>query len=326
MKYAEPNITPQDIMWVDRVLSSKWLTQGGAAQELESRIASYVGAKYAVSFNSATSALFAAYTAVFEPGERVWIPPVTFVATANAAVNAGLDPAFCDFQSGKNVVPVHLGGRYTAASGERVVEDAAHALGSSGPTGKIGSCGDSDICVFSTHAIKNVTTGEGGVAMTNSKKWRDAMVLLREHGRRKGKAVIAGWNFRMSDIQAALGISQMNRIDHMKERRQEIERIYRKGLAGVIEMQPEAPYDTFHHLFVVFTPRRKGLQRHLQRHGIQTAIHYPLVYSHPAHKEAYHVNCDMGERWAKRCLSLPMHNNLKDEDVRMVIEEVKRWK
>ena len=326
MKYASPHITPGDIVWVDRALSSGTLARGPLAEEFEKQIAAYVGAKYAVSFNSASSALFAAYTAVFPPGENVVMPPVTFVATANAAVNAQLTPVFSDNLWGKNVVPVHMAGRWCEFSGKRVVEYAAHALGSYGPDGKIGNCKKSDICVFSTHAIKNITTGEGGVATTNDRRMSENMHILRENGRKKGKCVVPGWNLRMSEIHAALGISQLERIEKAKQRRQILFSMYLHDLNGIVDVPKPFEYETFPHLFVIHTPRRDRLKKHLAKAGIETAINYPLVYEQPAYKYSEHYMSEAGAEWAKTCLSLPLHNNLKDGDVLEVCHEVKRWR
>lgn len=327
MKYAAPHITSGDIVWVQRAMSTGWLTQGPLVTKFEQMVAAYVGAKYAVAFNSATSALFSAYTSVFPPGERVTMPAITFVATANAAVNAQLDPVFTgDTVVGENCAVVHLAGRWCDFVGRRVVEDAAHAFGSSGPDGKIGNCKRSDVCVFSTHAIKNITTGEGGIATTNSKRHRDNMLMMRNHGRNGKKCIFPGWNFRMTEMQAALGISQIERVDRYSARRAEIFDQYREGLMGLVELPEIAEYPTFWHLFIIKTAKRDRLQRFLAKNGVETAVNYPTVYSQPAYRKAERYLVADAEDHAKRCLSLPMHNNLKDEDVRRVIELVKEWK
>jgi dTDP-4-amino-4,6-dideoxygalactose transaminase len=326
LKYGAPHVTATDITWVDRALSSGTLSQGPLVETFEKGVAGYVGAKYACAFNSATSALFAAYTAVFPPGENVVIPPVTFVATANAAVNAQLTPVFSDNLWGKNVVPVHMAGRWCEFSGKRVVEDAAHALGSYGPDGKIGNCKHSDITVFSTHAIKNITTGEGGVAATNSRRMLENMQILRDNGRKRGKCVVPGWNLRMSEMQAALGISQLERIEKTKERRHELFSMYLHGLNGIVDLPKPFEYETFPHLFVIHTGRRDRLKKHLAKVEIETAINYPLVYEQPAYKYSEHYSSYKGAEWARTCLSLPLHNNLKDGDVLKVCHEVKRWR
>jgi dTDP-4-amino-4,6-dideoxygalactose transaminase len=326
IKYAEPNITPGDIVWVDRVLSSGWLAQGPVVEAFEREVAAYVGAKYACAFNSGSSALFAAYTAAFPPGETVVMPGVTFVATANAAVNAQLDPVFSDNLFGRNVVPVHMAGRWSEFSGKRVVEDAAHALGSFGPDGKIGNCKKSDICVFSTHAIKNITTGEGGVATTNDRRMLENMRILRDNGRKRGKCVVPGWNLRMSEIQAGLGISQLSRIDKARERRMELYELYRTELNGVVGLPKPFRYQTFPHLFVIHDGHRDRLKKHLAKAGIQTAINYPLVYEQPAYRKSEHYMDKVGAEWARTCLSIPLHNSLKDSDVLTVCREIKRWR
>lgn len=143
--------------------------------------------------------------------------------------------------------------------------------------------------------------------------------------------MIPGWNFRMTDIQAALGVSQLGagsfkRFEEAKERRHAIAAEYTRELASIVETPGPWSYDTFLHLYRVFTKKRDSLQRHLAKREIQTAIHYPLVYSQPAFRKSRRFNTELAEDEAKTCLSLPLHNNLTDEDVATVIKAVKEWK
>jgi dTDP-4-amino-4,6-dideoxygalactose transaminase len=225
IRYASPHITGDDMRAVVDVMRSLDLTQGKEVPRFEREVGKYVKAKHVVAFNSATSALYASYKALgMGMGTEVVTTPISYVATANAAKLLGANVYFQDRQvlTGRFVVPVHYSGRPVPFYGETVVEDASHTLGSYVDGWPVGSCRESDICVFSTHAIKNITTGEGGLATTNDGALADSLRQFRSHGWHSGRLRQPGLNLRMTDMQAALGRSQLKRIDSMRDQIQEV--------------------------------------------------------------------------------------------------------
>lgn len=332
IKYAAPHILPDDVRAVVNVMYSGWLTQGEEVPKFEKEVAKYVGAKYAVAFNSATSALLAGYKAVgMGEGTEVVTTPLSYVATANVMALLGARIFFQDQEvlTGEFVVPVHFSGRPYRFYGERVVEDASHALGSVDGGTHIGSCKHSMVCVFSTHAIKNITTGEGGIATTNSPDLADYLRALRSHGFYKDGLRFPGYNFRMTEIQAALGRSQLKRIDSMRDQRQKIVDRYNRELAGYVKTPEPRDEPTFWHLYQTHLKnktQRDKLAAYLKRHGIQTRVHYKPIYLEQWYQdEGWQKGlCPKAEQhWATE-LSLPLHNNLTVDDVEKVIDCVKR--
>jgi dTDP-4-amino-4,6-dideoxygalactose transaminase len=332
IKYAAPHILPDDVRAVVNVMYSGWLTQGEEVPKFEKEVAKYVGAKYAVAFNSATSALYASYKAVgMGEGTEVVTTPLSYVATANAMALLGARIFFQDHEclTGEFVVPVHFSGRPYKFYGERVVEDACHALGSVIDGKKVGSCARSSVCVFSTHAIKNVVTGEGGISTTNSADLADFLRAFRSHGFYKDGLRFPGFNFRMTEFQAALGRSQLKRIDSMRDQRQQIVDHYNEELAGYVKTPEPRDEPTFWHLYEIHLKgktQRDKLAAYLKRHGIQTRVHYKPIYLEQWYQEEGWQKglCPKAEQhWATE-LSLPLHNNLTVDDVDKVIDCVKR--
>ncbi len=278
--YGRQDISDDDIRAVVDVLRSDFLTQGPAVPAFEARMAALCGCRHAIAANSATSALHLACLALgIGPGDRVWTSPITFVASANAALYCGAGVDFVDIDARsynmcpvrleeklaraaregrlpKAVIPVHLTGQpcdmvaIRAAAdryGVKVIEDASHAVGASYRGEPVGSCRYSDIAVFSFHPVKIVTTGEGGMALTNEPALAERMRLDRSHGITRDpeqmheaphgpwyyEQVRLGFNYRMTDIAAALGHSQLVRLDAFIARRREIAAAYDTALAGL---------------------------------------------------------------------------------------------
>lgn len=324
--YAKPHIDNADRKAVDRVLHTTSLTQGSKVREFEDAICEYTGAKYCVAFNSGTSALHAAYLAVDVDDCTIVMNPVTFVATANMAKVAGAEVFFRDKNpGGVDWVSMHYAGRY---HGPGIIEDACHALGSDSPYGKVGNCGGgTKITVFSTHAIKNITTGEGGLATTNDSALHTEMKLLSSHGRSNGAMLEMGYNYRMTDIQAALGISQLKKIDKFRDDKLKTYYDYDYAFweAGLYHNMDQSWYSvTNYHLYVIETDNRDKLAQHLLERGIQTRVHYPPVHLQP-YWGGKKGTCPKAEAFADRCLSLPLWVGMKRKTQDYIIESVKEF-
>ncbi|MRR52616.1 MAG: UDP-4-amino-4,6-dideoxy-N-acetyl-beta-L-altrosamine transaminase, partial [Rhodocyclaceae bacterium] len=278
--YGRQSISPQDIQAVVDVLSSDWLTQGPTVERFERTVADGCGAAHAVAVNSATSALhIACLAAGLGPGDILWTSPNTFVASANCGLYCGatvdfvdIDPRTCNMsverleeklelaarqgKLPKMVVPVHFAGqscdmaaiaRLADRYGFTVIEDASHAIGGRYQGEPVGNCRYSAMTVFSFHPVKIVTTGEGGMVLTNNAEMHERLMRLRSHGITRDPALMAeephgpwyyeqielGFNYRMTDIQAALGVSQMTRLEEFVARRHHLARRYDEALAGL---------------------------------------------------------------------------------------------
>ncbi|MBT8621875.1 UDP-4-amino-4,6-dideoxy-N-acetyl-beta-L-altrosamine transaminase [Polynucleobacter paneuropaeus] len=365
--YGRQDIDNEDIQAVINVLKSDFLTQGPAVNAFEAAISSYVGVKYAVACNSATSALHLACLALgVGPGDIVWTSAITFVASSNCALYCGAEVDFVDINlatynislealtekliiaksSGnlpKVLIPVHMAGQsadmraiYALSQeyGFKIIEDASHAIGGSYENSSIGSCKFSDIAVFSFHPVKIITTGEGGMAVTNNGILADKMNLLRSHGITRDPAqmqsksdgpwyyeqIELGFNYRMTDIQAALGMSQSKKIGGYVLRRNELAERYKSVLRGLPITLPtllESNYSAFH-LFIILLTDGITKSRHLEvfsqlrEAGIGVNIHYIPVYLQPYYqkkgfKKGY---CPNAEEYYSRAVSLPIFPNL----------------
>ena len=332
IQYTEPTVTEDDIKAVEKVLRSKIWTQGSKVKEFEDSICEYVGCRFTVACNSATSGLFLAYKGLgVREGVEVVTTPITYPATANMIIECGGTVRF-QFRTmlvGDFCVPVHLAGVPQPAYGKIVVEDASHALGSEvthgiGKKSMVGSCYGTDACVFSTHAIKNVPTGEGGLVCTNDEKLADFCRLMRSHGMKDGECVIPGYNFRMTDIQAALGISQLKRINKMRSLRQEIVDEYNDALFPYVTTPAERKCSTFWHIYIIGTNKKVKLHNRLLKKHIATRTHYPPVYSQPFYRRLGYSPIPEADEWVDTHLTLPLHCNLTGKEISRVIEEVKR--
>jgi dTDP-4-amino-4,6-dideoxygalactose transaminase len=308
--YGRQSMHPDDLEAIGAMLFSDWLTTGPQNDAFEHAVAARVGARHAITFSSATSALHGAcHVAGLGAGDVVHTTPLTFMASANCARYVGARPALIDIDAstynidvagiGEGVdalVPVHYAG-LPVALGELshrprvVIEDASHALGALTPDGPVGNCAHSDMCVFSFHPVKPITTGEGGMITTNDDDLAARLRRFRSQGIDRTPhadawmydAVEVGYNYRMTDIQAALGISQLGRLDHFLARHNEIADRYRDRLAHLpIVLPPAAPAGYLHgyHLFAIRVENRSDVFRQLREASIGVQVHYVPVHHH----------------------------------------------
>ncbi len=380
--YARQEITSEDILEVEKVLRSDYLTQGPNVPIFEKSVSKYCGVSNAIAVNSATSALHISCIALgLGSGDWLWTSPNTFVASANCGRHCGANIDFVDIDPKtynmsvehlsqkliqaekkgilpKIVIPVHFAGQpcdmpaiheLSKKYGFKIIEDASHAIGANYNQTKIGSCSHSDITVFSFHPIKIITTAEGGMALTNNKEVADKIFRLRTHGITSEKLkmkdrprdeiwnyqqIELGLNYRMNDIQAALGINQMKRIDKTISRRHEIARKYDSELANLPLVTPwQAPnfYSSYHlYNIVIRNDSNKKSQRkyydELWERGIAINLHYI-----PVHRQPYYENLGfkindfpVAEQFHRETISIPMYASLKDEDQDYVIENLKK--
>lgn len=354
LSYGRQSIDRADIDAVLEVLEGDWLTQGPAIERFEAALTAATGARHAVAFANGTAALHgAAAAAGLGPGHRVATSPLTFSASAACARYVGatptlvdIDPATLNLDVGAvpagldAVVAVHYAGlpvdlAALEAAGHRpriVIEDACHALGASTPDGPVGNCARSDMACFSFHPVKPITTAEGGAVTTNSAELADALRRFRNHGMVRRPEVdpwyyeveSIGFNYRLTDLQAALGTSQLTRLDAMIARRNEIAERYRAGLAGTaVQLPPTAPKGVLHgyHLFAVQVPRRRQVYDALHEQGILVQVHYVPLHRHPVYAglDATPPHLPATEAAYAGLLSLPMYPGLADHEVDRVI-------
>jgi len=379
--YGRQDVTEDDIEAVVEILRSDFLTQGPAGRRFEQCVREYCGASHAVAVNSGTSALHLACRAIgLAPGERLWTTAVTFVASANCGRYCGADVDFVDIDGltgnlsiaaleaklaraeregrlPRVVVAVHLGGHpcdmeSIGALSERygfaVIEDASHALGATYDSGRVGHCRHSDITVFSFHPVKLVTTGEGGVAVTNDPELAGRMGLLRSHGitrdatsmRREPdgpwyyEQIELGYNYRMTDLQAALGASQMARLDGYVETRRRLADEYGRMLAGLPVVVPPPPANgrSAWHLYVIRLRLSECAQGHravfeqLRARGIGVNLHYIPLHLHPYYQDLGFARGQFpaAEAYYDEAITLPLHPRLSTEDQHRVVRELER--
>ena len=377
--YGRQSINDDDVKAVIETLKSDYLTQGPKIKEFEQKFAEYVGAKYAVAVNNATSGLHLATTALgVKPGDRVIVTPMTFAASANCVRYCGGEVTFCDIDPDtylmdieklkeilasnpegtfKGVIVVDFAGyphnleEFRAVCdqyGLWLIEDACHAPGawftdSKGNRQKSGNGNFADISVFSFHPVKHIATGEGGMVTTNNPELYKKLAHYRTHGITKDPELLhkndGGWyyemqdlgfNYRLTDFQAALGVSQLERADKGLERRQEIAHRYDEAFKNIDSIKiPVRKEDIFHafHLYIIQVPDRKGLYDFLHENGIYAQIHYVPLHLMPYYQERGNKKGDLPvvEDYYEHCLSLPMFPTLTDEEQVYVIEKVKEY-
>lgn len=366
LPYGRQWLDENDIRAVIRVLKSNWLTQGPKVEEFEKQIAKYCGVKYAVAVSSGTAALHLAYLAAgIGSGDEVITTPLTFVATSNTIVHCGGKPVFVDVESDTlNINPEFIEGLITPKTkaiasvdfaghpcdydeilkiAEQhkllVIEDAAHALGSEYKGKKIG--GISNLTIFSFHPIKTITTGEGGAILTNRKDFYEKMKISRHHGiirkpQRGGwyyEIENPGYNFRITDFQCALGISQLKKIKKFIRRRREIVSKYNEAFKDVKEIiiPSEKNYvKSAWHIYPIQL-RRPGLRKRvfdlLRKAGIGVQVHYLPLHLQPFYKRkfGYRVgDFPIAERYYQRTITLPLFPKMTGKEVDGVIKTVKR--
>ena len=377
--YGKQSISKSDIDAVVEVLCSDWLTQGPVVPAFEKAIANKCKAKSAVAVNSATSALHIACLALgVGSGDTVWTSPNTFVATANCARYCGATVDFVDIDpdtwclsieklqqklkehqaSGysipKVVIPVHLSGQscdmqsiYELGQqyGFKIIEDASHAIGGTYQNEPVGNCKYSDITVFSFHPVKIITTGEGGMALTNDPEIHEHMARLRSHGITSNpkhmtiessepwyyEQIELGFNYRMTDIHAALGLSQLERLDEFVEQRNELTQNYEEAFADDPIQRQVVPEETHsaRHLYVIRVHKHQHLRlfEKFRGEGIGVNLHYMPVHLQPYYRKLGFQEGDFpeAEKYGKEAISIPLFPRLTDEEQSKVITIIKDW-
>jgi dTDP-4-amino-4,6-dideoxygalactose transaminase len=342
LPYGRQTIDDADVEAVVAVLRSDFLTQGPAVERFERRVAERVEARHAVAFANGTAALHGAcHAGRLGAGDVVATSPLSFIASANCARYTGADVTFVDIDDSTlnldpgavpagldGLVAVHFTGLPVDLSAlptrpRVLIEDAAHALGAWTPDGPVGNCARSDMACFSFHPVKPVTTAEGGVVTTNDDELADRLRTFRSHGIRK-RPEHGGWyyevdeigfNYRLTDVQAALGWSQMDKLDEFIGRRQAIAARYDELLAGLpLELPPRAPAGFGHgyHLYAVRVPHRRAVFDHLHAEGIAVQVHYVPIHHHPVYRGRGEYPAT--DRAYAGLLSLPMYPSLSGAD------------
>ncbi len=363
ISYGKQNIDQKDIKAVTKVLRSPWLTQGPMVKKFEQKLAKYCGAKYAVAVTNGTAALYLAYLASgLTKGDQAITTPNSFVATANMLLAVGAKPIFADIaldtynidenkitqaitKKTRAIVTVDFAGQpanlkiikqLAKKHSLVVIEDASHALGAKHYGKKIGQW--ADLTVFSFHPVKSITTGEGGAILTNNHQLYQRLQLLRNHGIHKnnqGKNVMTtfGYNFRLTDIQSALGVSQLKKIDAFIKQRRQIVKWYQTELSRVKEIilpqERPANYSSWH-LYVIRTKKigdRDKLANFLVARGIGVNYHYPAIYRQPYWQKIGYkkIRLPNEEIYQASCLTLPCHTLLNKNDIIFVCQQIKKF-
>ncbi|HOE09809.1 MAG TPA: DegT/DnrJ/EryC1/StrS aminotransferase family protein [bacterium] len=367
--FGSPRIEEDEIAEVVDSLRSGWISTGPKVARFEEMFRDYIGCRFARATSSCTAGLhLAMVVAGVEPGDEVITTPLTFAATANAILHAGGKPVFVDIDphtfnidpkkipekitaQTRAIVPVHLAGRpcpmnpileIAEPHNLLVIEDAAHAIEAQYHGRKIGTIGD--LTVFSFYVTKNLTTGEGGMITTNRADWSEAIERFALHGLSRGawkrfsddgfkhyEVVVPGFKYNMMDIQAALGIHQLGKIEAYHKRREEIWRRYDEAFTSApLDLSPLPEENTVHarHLYVVrlrldeLKINRDGVVEQLHRRGIGTGIHYRALHLHSYYRETFGLRPEdfpHATDYSERAFSLPLSAKLTDRDVEDVI-------
>ena len=375
--YGRQDVSEEDITSVVKALKSDFLTQGPLVPEFEKKISEFCGAEFAVATNSATSALHIACLSLgVGTGDMVWTSAITFVASANCALYCGAKVDFLDVNPDtynicidglkkkllfakktnslpKVIIPVHLAGQscdmaeiYELAIkyNFKIIEDASHAIGGHYKNKPIGGCEFSDITVFSFHPVKIITSGEGGMAVTNSSTLASKMNFFRSHGitKESSKFKISspgpwyyeqqdlGFNYRMNDIEAALGISQLSKLETFINKRQEIAKYYNNRLAKLplnLPFQKKETYSSYHLYIICIDNNRTNIDHatafnFLRKSNIGVNLHYIPVYRHPYFDTHGfdEKNFPVSEHYYKSAISLPIFSSITRDEQDYVID------
>lgn len=374
LSYGRQFIDDQDIQAVTDTLKSDYLTCGPRVTQLEEKICAVTGAKYCVAVSNGTAALhIAALAAGIGPGDEVITTPITFAASANCVLYCGARPVFADINPAtynidpasiracisprtKAVVAVDFTGQAVELDEIRaicreyhltLIEDAAHSIGTLYKGQPIGSL--ADMTTFSFHPVKTVTAGEGGAVTTNSKELYDKLVLLHAHGITRDRDQMAhptddpwyneqvgyGFNYRLTEIQAALLLSQLNKLEQFSRRRKEIVARYDAAFSRIpqLQIQREIPQsDTTRHLYILrlrsdmLRCSRREFFDALGAEGIHSQVHYLPVYWHSHYESLGYEKglCPQAERYYQEVMSLPLYYSLTNQDVNDVIHIVEK--
>ncbi|QCR31523.1 UDP-4-amino-4,6-dideoxy-N-acetyl-beta-L-altrosamine transaminase [Lysinibacillus sp. SGAir0095] len=366
LSYGRQVIDEEDIQAVIDTLRSPFLTQGPKVMDFEQAIAEYVGTKYAVAFSNGTAALHAAcYAAGITEGDEVITSPITFAASANCVRYVGGTVIFADIDPKtynidpieieknitsrtKAIIPVDFTGQ--PANMEEimdiakkhnliVIEDGAHSLGAEYKGKKVGTL--ADMTMFSFHPVKPVTTAEGGIIVTDNMEFYQKLQLFRSHGIEKTsfaneqgdwyyEMTDLGYNYRMTDIQAALGLSQLKKIDKFIERRHEIAQIYNEAFKYIpeikIPIQLEETYSGWHLYMVQLNTElsREYIFNKMREMNIGVHVHYIPVYWHPYYQQLGYRKglCPIAENYYHNALTLPIHPGMTDEQIKVIVSNM----
>ena len=373
LPYGHQSLDEQDIAAVAEVLRSDWLTTGPKIGEFEERFAAWVSAKYAVSFSSGTAALHgSAFASGLQPGDEAVTTPMTFCATANCVVYQGARPVFADVspdtlnidteqvarkisERTRAIIAVDYAGHppelealrmLAERHGLLLVEDACHALGAEHHGTRVG--GFADMTVFSFHPVKHLTTGEGGMVTTNDARLAETLRRFRNHGisseaRQRQESgqwfyemVLLGYNYRLTDIACALGMSQLSRLQANLARRREIAARYNRAcrdIRAVVVPAVRGDVNPAWHLYPIrlkleaLSAGRAEIFRALRAENLGVNVHYIPVHLHPYYRERFgHAagECPVAEDAYERLISLPMFHGMSDQDVEDVITAVSK--
>jgi len=374
--YGRQHLDEDDVKAVVETLTSNWLTQGPAISKFETALADYCGANFGIAVNSATSALHIACLALgVSKGDRVWTSPNSFVASSNCALYCGAKVDFVDIDlhTGnmcvdalrkklalaestnalpKVVIPVHFAGQpcdmkeiraLSKQYGFFVIEDASHAVGAKYQEKFVGSCQFSDICVFSFHPVKIITTMEGGMALTNNSEWAEKMRMLRSHGITNDpekmtedshgpwyyQQIALGFNYRMTDVEAALGLSQLSKLETFLEKRNVLANYYDKlfsDYSGITPLQQNSKIYSSYHLYVVridslTNQQHATLVANLRESGVFAHVHYI-----PIHMQPFYISLGFkigdfpnAEKYYQQAVTLPLFPDLKEDEVEHIV-------
>ncbi|MFS0674449.1 UDP-4-amino-4,6-dideoxy-N-acetyl-beta-L-altrosamine transaminase [Ornithinibacillus sp. 179-J 7C1 HS] len=373
LPYGSQWVDESDMQAVIHVLKGDWLTTGPHITAFERKVAGYVGTNYAVAFSNGTAALHAAcFAAGITSGDEVLTTPITFAATANCILYCGAKPVFVDIDpetylispeqlttkinhKTKAIIPVDYTGnpvdyqeimRIAKGHGLVVIADAAHALGATYHGDKVGSI--ADMTMFSFHPVKHITTGEGGIITTNDKSYYEKLILFRSHGITRDKHLLTnhnepwyyemhelGYNYRMTDIQAALGISQLAKLEDFLLKRKAIATTYTEAfqtLNPIIVPKVHDDRESSWHLYVIrldlskLRDNRQAIFKALIEENIGVNVHYIPVYFHPYYQKLGYQKglCPHAEAIYKTIITLPLFPKMNPSDVEDVISAVKK--
>lgn len=358
--YGKQTLDFNDYWAVLSTLKSPFLTCGPKVREFEQAICDYTGAKYCVSVSSATAGLHIAMLAIgVKQGDEVITSPMTFLASSNCILYAGGTVKFADIEADtanidpmeiekqitnktKAIIPVHFAGQSCDMEKIKeiadkhnlmIVEDAAHAIGSDYKNTKVGSCKYSDMTIFSFHPVKTITTGEGGAITTNNKELYEKLLALRSHGMHKDGKMTSTWeyemrelgfNYRLTDIQAALGITQLKKLEKFKKHRRQIVEYYNENLGLPHLLEKEFSNACFH-LYPVMVRNREEFYQKAKTVGLNLQVHYIPVHTQPYYKNLGFKEGDYpnAEIYYKKCISLPLYPALTEGDLKEIVKRIK---